>query len=294
MVSLPSKWIKQNSLDKGSEIDLLEQDNKITITSSSRENEKKSGIINITPENKDDVKGILTHAYRKGFDKITIIGADQKTKDVIKTTTKNNLMGFEVVDIKLDKCVIENISEPDENKYDTLLRRTFLIIKETYNLLLQDIEQKKQLNESSIEDLKDQQDRILLFCKRLLHKEKINIFIDWELLTFLMHIEHLLHYMSNYYYTNKPNLSKNFIDLFKEYSNYLELFTNAQVKQDINLIHKLSAGKKQFQFGRCLTLLEQSKGKETVMSSYLRELFRLTQISSSPVFAELVDKYVVD
>ena len=72
MVSLPSKWVKKNNLEKGDEVDIDEQDKELIITPEKKVEKKKQVTIDITPDKKDNIYPILTHAYRRGFDKIIL------------------------------------------------------------------------------------------------------------------------------------------------------------------------------------------------------------------------------
>ena len=73
---------------------------------------------------------------------------------------------------KSKKCIIKNNSETIEQKYDVMLKKIFLIIKETQDLIIKNFEKGKFANMHEIEETRDQQDKFILFCRRLLIKEK--------------------------------------------------------------------------------------------------------------------------
>lgn len=289
MISLPSKWVKANKLDKGDEVDLIEKDNELVIGTKLKE--RKDILIEISDENKRDIANLLTHAYRKGFDKIILKGKYKEALREIKTVVNDLLLGFELTEMKADSLIIENISEPTSQKYDIILKKVFQIIEDTGEIVVNDFENGKFKSMQDIEDLRKQHDRFVLFCRRLLIKENIrNAVAEWELLTFLMHIEHSYYYLYKFASESKIVKSNEIVKLLKELKDYFELYGKAYWNNDINAVHKINSLKKEYQFGRCLTALEKSKGKETVILAYIKELFRLIQIGTSPILIKIFDK----
>ncbi len=291
MISLPSKWIKENKLGKGSEIEVEEKQNELLISTKDTLKHKKELTIEINEENRQDIKNILTHAYRKGFDKITINNADPGLSNDIRNAIKL-LLGFELTEKEGKKCIIENISEPLEQKYEIMLKKVFMIIKETHEIIEEDFRQEKLKSMKEIEEIKEQQDKFILFCRRLLFKEKTEKMLDWEFLTFLMHIQHSYFYLYKYASENKIKPEKNMTEQFEELKEYFSLLEDAYYNKNIKSIHKINSLKQKYQFGKCLSLIEKSKGKNAVVYSYLKELFRLTQLGTSPILSEVIEKEI--
>lgn len=291
MVSLPSKWIKENKLGKGSEINLEEKQNELLISTEEARKQKKNIIIGITPKNKKDIKNILTHVYRKGFDNITIKGIERDSVNEIKNITNNLLLGFEVSKLESKEVVIENISEPSREKYSIILKKTFDIIKEAQDIMIEDFKSGSFKNYHEMENIRNQQDKYILFCKRLLIKENYidNKLFEWELLTFLMHILHKYYYFYSYLSKNKIKVEKQMISLLEELKEYFNLYVRAYYDKDIENIHSINNLKDKFQFGEALKLIEKSYGKNSVAYCYIREIFRLIQIGASPILGEILE-----
>lgn len=289
MISLPSKWIKENHLDKGDEIDLEEKDNNLIIGKSIKE--KKEVSLNIKEENKKNIETILTHAYRKGFDKIFLKGKNKEILKEVKIIVNDLLLGFEITEISNEKIIIENISEPSGQKYDIMLKKSFQIIEETQDIVINDFENNKFPNLQDIEDLRKQHDRFGLFCRRLLVKENTgkNPVTQWELHTFLMHIQHRYQFLYEYAAKNKIEKNKEVIGLLKDSKIYFQMYKEAYFNKDMHLIHKIINLRKDYYFGKCLKALEKSKGKDNIILSYIREIFRIIQIGTSPILAELLE-----
>ena len=289
MISLPSKWIKENKLGKGSEVELEEENNKIIIAAEG----KKKGeiIIEISKDNEKDIKNILTHIYRNGFDRIILKGDTKEVSRVIRKIVDELLLGFELTEISRDKTIIENISEPTEQKYDIILGKLFKIIEETQEILAGSFKE-NSFKSQDIEDLKKQHDRFVLFCRRLLNKGTTgkNSLIHWELLTFLMHIEHSYYYLYSYLSKNKIQKNEKIIKIVQEAKEYFLMYKNSYYNKDIKLVHKINELKKEYYLEKLPSLIEKSSGKEAMILVYLREIFRLIQIGTSPILNELLEK----
>jgi phosphate uptake regulator len=291
-IYLPKKWVDKKGLKAGEEVEVEEVNNALIIDSEIKQ--KKEITIEITEENKQDITNILTHTYRKGFDNITITNTNELSIKKIKETT-NKLLGFEVTKKEKKSITIESISEPEESKYEVLLRRIFFIIKETQKITTQDFKKTKLDRFKELEELREQTDKYILFCRRAIIKELLtnqNLILNWELLTFLMHIQHGYYYLYKYS-KDKINSTKNIIELLEKLEEYFDLFYNAFYNKNISNIHKINSLKNQFQYGKCYEYLEKSKKSETIILAHIRELFRLIQIGTSPILGMLFSKKTI-
>ena len=289
-IYLPKEWIDKKGLKAGKELDIIESDSNLIIRSEVIQ--KRSKILKLT--DKDDIKVIITHLYRNGFDKIQLQDITENQLKEIKDNTTKFLLGFEMTEQSKNSCTIENISEPSEEKFEVLLRRVFLIIKETQSIIEKDFVNSKFTHLQDIEDHNHQLDKYVLFCRRIVTKEKYttNPTIMWELLTFLMHIQHAHYYLYKYATENKLKQDKNIIKLISSLKAYFGIYYEAYFKKDMMYVNEINNLKKNYQFGECIKLLESSTGKNTVIYSYLRELFRLIQIGTSPILSELIEKEI--
>src|SRR3989344_1107667 len=93
MVSLPSKWIKQNNLTKGSEVDVDEKGSELII-SPDEKNNKIMGEISLIGDTESLIRTIITNAYRSGNDKIKITFENNDQFRILENTIKTRLIGF--------------------------------------------------------------------------------------------------------------------------------------------------------------------------------------------------------
>jgi len=289
MVSLPAKWIKQQELEKGSQVEVEENNNSLRITIA-KEKSKKEMILKLTEENKKDLQNILTHAYRNGFQIIKIENINKEIIMEAQQIVDKELLGFEITHRSEKECVIENVSEPSNKKYLDLLKRAMSLVKETHVSVVQDIKSGKYDSSLEVKAMREHLDKIILFCRRvLLNESQEEVVLSWELLTFLMHIEHKYYYLYEYTKTKKFKADKDISDIFEDLGKYYSLLDDAITNKDITSIHKINTLKKEYHFGEIPKIIEKSNGKKAMVLCHINELFRLIQISSSPVLSIILN-----
>jgi phosphate uptake regulator len=288
-IYLPKSWVESKGLKGGDSINIKETGTSLIIGSPNVQ--KKETTIKLTEVNNQDIRNILTHLYRNGFSIIRFENTNEKTSEDIRTITNDLLLGFENTEKTQSKYTIENLSEPTEERYDVMLRRVFLIIKETLRIVIEDFEQNKFQRMKEIQELRDQQFKFILFCRRILIKEKYEKLpvLGWELLTYLTHIQHSMYYLYEYAARKVKQKNKEVLELLHALEIYFNLYYDAYYKKEINNIHKINSLKKEYAYGKCVTYLEKSKGINSVLLSYIKEQFRLIQVSTSPILSELLD-----
>ena len=286
-IYLPKKWVDAKGLKAGEQIEVSERGAGLAIDSSVRE--KKEISIKLDEGSRKDLKTILTHLYRRGFDRIVFTSAGAGEQREIKKSL-GLLLGFELTEPGKDKCVVENITEPEGEKYQALLRRAFLIIKEAQRITLESAESREFRSIDEISALKDDHDRLVLFCRRTIAKEGTSLrhpVLEWELLTFLMHIMHAYKYLYSYAGKNRPRITARTIGLLKELEASFQLLYNAYYERDMAAIHRLN--RKEY-LEKCYSALEKSSGKETPLISHIREISRLVQVGSSPIISIILEE----
>jgi phosphate uptake regulator len=287
-IYLPKKWVDAKGLKEGDSISLSVDDNFLVINTES--NIKKAITLDINDSNKDDIKHVLTHVYRRGFDIVKINNIDITLFKRIKKTTEDFLLGFEITEKEENYCVLENISEPTEKKYHVLLKRCFTLVTETIESIIEDFG--KYSNAHEIKSLMMQQEKFLLFCRRILIKEKHKkSLVEWELMTFLMHIEHGLHYMYRYAVDNKIKKDFDILRTLIKLRDYFEVVQDAYYKKDLKYVHKLFSKRKDYCFTMPFEYIEKGK-KKAGLFAHIRGIFRFMQISCSPIMSKLLEEQI--
>src|SRR3989344_3790746 len=122
-ISLPSGWAKKANLKKGSEVEVEETGNSLTI--STKKIEQEPVRIELDATSPDFNRVYLCYCYRMGFDEVGIkfnnSNIFHKIKD--KATT---LIGYEIMEQKRDFFLIKNVSIPLSSEFDSFFRKLFL------------------------------------------------------------------------------------------------------------------------------------------------------------------------
>lgn len=158
-LTLPVKWIREKSLEGGDDLELRVLDEGILISSSLKK-QKKTTEINIEGFDERTLRIVLNQEYRTGFDEIILIG-DTKYKDFIDRFVSSRLLGFEITNYAKNKIIIQNIAEPQVDNFGAILRKVFLIVKESFSL------------DNNTALLNDKMNSYCNFCQRLIYAHSL-------------------------------------------------------------------------------------------------------------------------
>jgi len=286
-LTLPIKWIKEQHLDSGDDVELAYQDTDLIVRGVSSKKSERTIELPMSDYGEGTIKAILNQAYRKGFDKFVIKFQKPQQLESIKKITRNNLLGFEVVEEGEGRCVIENIAEPSSEKFHVIFRKVFYIIKQEADEIISDIRNrdydlKKRLNQ------KNTLDNLTNFIRRCIVKDKVGGVKKSYLLFFatslLALIHHSFYYLHKYVASQPKKVSKDLVVLLGNTKELMDLYYEAFYQEDISKAHKLQTYKIKFFSQKLYPLLEKKKGVDAVVLYHLGEITRLIQMSSTVVF----------
>ncbi len=123
VVSLPSKWVKMNKLEKGSELDVDEKENKIVISTQSQKSEKEISI-DITNLKDRLFWAYLDAAYIAGYDVINLHSEDQKQLNLMSKVAKS-FPGMIVVEQRKNSATLKDLAGENKEDIDKILNRIF-------------------------------------------------------------------------------------------------------------------------------------------------------------------------
>ncbi|MBI2101121.1 phosphate uptake regulator PhoU [Candidatus Woesearchaeota archaeon] len=169
-VTIPSSWIDKNNLHAGDEVDLIEVDDSLTLSTEKKQPTKEIIV---------DVGGLLprmadrfmARSYQKGYDKITVKFDDPELMLAVKNKVPE-LMGFEILNIGKNEIEVQVISQQLDLDFDVILRRAFLILMDMAKTCH---DAWKSNEKKSLENIFHQDfdvNRFLYFCLRYLNKSQ--------------------------------------------------------------------------------------------------------------------------
>jgi len=287
---IPKKWADARGLKGGDEIEITEVDNSLLVSTEVRL-KKKEIELKFTTEEKAFIIINLNNIYRLGYDKIKVSFKTNKQANIVKEAVENNLLGFEITESGKDFLVLESVTEPSEEKQEVLLRRMFLLIKESLDLFSKDFQVGKFQNLSTIHHLTQKVVQYDNFCRRNISRkkfteEKVNFY--WSVYSHLLLIQRSLLHLYEQLSQKQFRISKNAMSIFNSVSSSLNALYEAVYKKDVELLRQANEGSQNALNKQILPALLKSSGLESVVLHYLGEFARLTYVATSPALSILL------
>ena len=277
MISLPSKWIKENKLDKGDEVDLVEKNNNLIIGSALEEGLKKVELnINFTTESV--IRTVITNAYRVGFDSIKINFSNEKTWEIIQEVVAKNLLGFEIIKKDKNSCIIENITEPSAEQFANIFNKVILNIEELFNIL-----ENFDSNPRDFEDDERQIQKFDNFCRRVICKKDISYkaILNWTFHTHLIHGQREIYWLLKYLKSNKKKLDTNAYDLINELKKMFSEIKKVYLKNDLPCLEKIQKDSQEVFYKKGYKYLNLSK--DAIPITHLLSTIRNFYLATGPL-----------
>ncbi len=171
-VSLPSKWANKYNVEKGHEIDVIEEGTTLHLCLEDFELNKGSIVIDI-PTEKHYMRRLMNAPYIKGFDEIRMNFNDRKIFDRIQRDAKI-LLGFEIMEHDDNHCILRNVSKGLESQFETMLNRLFHIVMSFNKEILIRLKDNDFKDLKSLDEYERTANRINLFCKRMVNKNLVS------------------------------------------------------------------------------------------------------------------------
>lgn len=168
LVSIPRKWALRYGVSKGDELEVLEQANRIIIST-----DKDLATSNISIDtrklNLNVVKWLLVSLYKGGYDEVELIFEEPEIIHQIQSLM-GELLGFVVIEQTKNKCVIRNISKGVEEEFDHTFRRNFLVVLSLAKNTFEMLRDGHYKNLADVARLEKTNNQLTAFCHRILNK----------------------------------------------------------------------------------------------------------------------------
>ena len=240
-VSLPVKWVKDNNIKQGEEIELIEEGKKLIIGG---EYKPKSEVIEIDVTN----QGIMNHRilaaiYKAGFDQAEIKFKTSEEFKIIQDRLERNLAEFDVIDYKKDRVLVRSSSKLNPKEFESTLKRCFYSLKDTTNSTYEALKN-NDYNEMKNIVLRDLcLDKYADYCRRLLNKDVETKYKRTHALYYLIEeieiIGDMYKDICNYISKEKLKISKQLIDLFGRINDFSNKFVDTIIKFDFEKIQDI-------------------------------------------------------
>ncbi|MBI5003124.1 phosphate uptake regulator PhoU [Candidatus Woesearchaeota archaeon] len=269
MVSLPHQWVKEQGIEKGDEVEIEAKGSIVEIsTDKKKKKEKKEYKFCMHTENEKVIRIYLNTLYRVGYDRIVIEYKSEKTLNIIRYLVTNYLLGFEIVHEEENKCILESLTEPTEEKADVLLRKVFFIMYEVLAIITEDIKKGSFERLSTVQELMMRFDRFCNFFSRTLFKEKQLDPFRWQMVQKLLMAQHTIYYCYKAIVKSKHRrFSSGIIAYLEDTKRLVQGLETFYYKKDFTDIEKIVRLKEDLLYHR---ISEVQKTKEGIfISPYL-------------------------
>ncbi|MCU0642265.1 MAG: hypothetical protein MUF61_01640 [archaeon] len=198
MVSLPAKWVKENHLSKGDEVNLEAEGQSLVV--STQFSRKRETRIKLSRMVEPSIRTLISNSYRKGYDKIAVEFEDNIQFKILEDTVKNNLIGFEVIKKEAKSCIIENVTEPSLDQFENLLKKMFLSIHDIFEITKVRLEKPDSREIEDFEEVSIRTQKYDNFCRRCISKQS-NLVDNSEF--FWMYLSMIFHGQRELFHLNR-------------------------------------------------------------------------------------------
>lgn len=280
VVSLPAKWVKQQGIKKGDEIEVEEGDSRLFLSTESKPSEIKK-TINIDEYGPMKNRIVLSN-YLQGVDELELIF--NKTEEIkeIKERVVNELIGFEIIKQTANSLILKDISGFSEQDLNRIISRIFLIIESTSKELLEALENKQE-DLNHIISIDKETNRMAYYSIRILnkreHEEIKKLPILYSTILLLEKIGDLYRDLARYIMGNNIKLSKEDLENLKLISELFliikKLYFNFKKEDLVNLYSSYENIKK-----RIFSNLEKRKSDARLYMYYSHLILEIVSINN--------------
>jgi phosphate uptake regulator len=227
VASLPAKWSKKFNLQRGSEVDVEEKEDKL-IFSASKKAEVYKAEVNLSNIKRMYNYTLLSY-YIKGVDELKVISDNPELISNLQTHPLPEFMGWEIIEQTKNSALIKDLAGNSEMDYESIFRRVFLLIKDMGSQM-EDAIEKGDTQLKHVKAIDSNVNKFIFLIQRKLHKQG---YTEFEKTAIMMHLAIKLESISDQYRDlglfiteKKLKLGKKAILLFERVNKYFVDYSN--------------------------------------------------------------------
>src|SRR3989344_5111100 len=166
-VSLPSKWVKENNLKKSDEVELDELNGKLII-STKKHYEPQKIEVDIT-NSQPMIRKIIGATFKSGYDEVNIKFSSFDELKAVQDLMREQFSGFEIISQSKSSILIKNVSQPNFEEFNHVLRRFFFVLNHMASDVSEAIDKNdfKWLKNTTL--MKIESDKYADYCRRAIN-----------------------------------------------------------------------------------------------------------------------------
>jgi bifunctional DNA-binding transcriptional regulator/antitoxin component of YhaV-PrlF toxin-antitoxin module len=169
MISLPSKWCKENNIKQGDMLEISLEKGELVISKKKLVEKPKKITIDLS-RYRYFPRHLIASAYKTGYDEILARYSTEKEKKEIKYLLGYSCLGYSILEETRDHLVIKDIAKIDEKEFNSVLKKVFFLTNE---IARNGLEFAKTGESTAFNELLSQRKTLHKntdFCRRLINK----------------------------------------------------------------------------------------------------------------------------
>ncbi len=222
-ITLPSKWVKNNCINAGQEINIEEKGTSLYLTPSIITQKEKTNLD--ISEFDVALEKVIYSIYKKGYDEIELYSSNPKLLNDVQRIILKLAIGLEIVSHSKNSCIVKSLVEINASEFDPIMRRTFVLLHSMEEGILNSMINKDIQSLRTFRDMEGMNNRYTGFCRRLLNKygyaDQKNEKLVYCLIEFLEKIHDEYKFLCDFFIENDKELekiTKENIQIFKRVS----------------------------------------------------------------------------
>ncbi|MEI6732022.1 MAG: hypothetical protein WCK90_05075 [archaeon] len=157
-LTLPIDWVRKNGINENSELDVVESEKSLSISSDGTA-AGKSVRVDVSEYGTGSVFRLVGALYAKGADEIILASKKDISPIIIKATS--GLIGFALISQSKGEYVLKDVSGGNYQHLDEIFKRVFQIILSFYDAAIEDVFGKSL---GKLEDVNSRDLEVNKFC----------------------------------------------------------------------------------------------------------------------------------
>ncbi len=283
-ITVPRWWVRKHGLEDAT-IQVEKEGQDLFLRAPEQES-RKSCSIDAHGYNERTLRNILNQHYRKGYIIITLNIDGEEQLEIIEDLCERTMLGFDVVQQSEESVTLEEIAAPSPDRFSTILRRLFLIIKQEGVRITDDM-RAASFDAEEAQSVKDKVDEYTNYCRRTLRqrftRDDHAMIMLYKIVSRLSLIHHAYYYMQEQA-QEYEQISARTVSLLEEANDMYDDFYTCLYQLDLDLAHEIGVRKDELIFGELYDALHEDNGEGPLLY-HIGEIIRLVHMQSTNVFS---------
>ncbi|MDP3918317.1 MAG: hypothetical protein Q8Q35_00230 [Nanoarchaeota archaeon] len=232
-ISLPAEWVKINNILKGDELEIKMCGDSLII-SPNKIDYAKSIDLDISSLKENIINMLLAGMHKNGYSTLNITCNSQQLK-IIQKRINSLLMGYEIVEVTDNGCIVKSISKIEDTDFNKLFKRVFLVTIVLGKSLVKYIENDQVNSYEDLLTMEETNNKLTNYIHRIINLKNSNK--DFSYIYVISWLQEKIaddYKRIAFIISNKGKLSKKFIDCLKKVNKLEEDYFNLFYKFDFN------------------------------------------------------------